>query len=323
MVNLPPADLPGAVAGTALAFLTRMRYIAYVNAYLDKLKALGEEVRFRLARVLVEAGEPLCLPELVDIVRRPQYAVSRAMVTLARAGLVVEERRGRLRYYRLADDPFSERLFRAVASAPPDDTSWLYDRDRLRWRLELREEGRCVVTYTAGYAPPEYKAGEESMDEFERRKVLVVCVHNTARSQMAEAYLRHFAGDIFEVESAGLEPGTLNPYVVRVMAEDGFDISHKAPQSVFDVYQSGRTFTYVITVCSREAEEGCPIFPGPVRRLSWPFPDPSQFEGTDEQILEQTREVRNVMREEARRFAEHYRNEHGLPQRRAGSRRST
>ncbi len=72
------------------------------------------------------------------------------------------------------------------------------------------------------------------------KKVLFICVHNSARSQMAEAYLRRFGGTEFEVESAGLEPGKLNPYVVRALAEDGFDISGKKTQGVFDLYKAGQ-----------------------------------------------------------------------------------
>lgn len=287
-----------------------MRDIAYVNRYVDAYKALGDETRLRLARVLLEADVALCLAELVDIVRRPQYAISRAMAPLVRAELVVEERQGRLRFYRLASDRFAAAVLASVRAIPADDGEWLNDRDRLRWRLDLREDGRCVVTYTAGYSPREYQKGEDVMDREAKKRVLFICVHNTARSQMAEAYLRKYADDLFEVESAGLEPGVLNPVVVRAMADDGIDISHNVPQSVFDLYRAGRTYAYVITVCSREAEENCPVFPGPVRRLSWPFPDPSRFTGTDEEILRQTIEVRNVIREEVKQFVEHYRAQH-------------
>jgi arsenate reductase len=280
-----------------------------VSAHIRKTKAIADETRFRLLRVLVEAGTPLCVAELTDIVRKPQYAVSRALGQLADAELLEEIRRGKLRFYVPHKEPFNDRLFEMVASVPPDDSLWLYDRDRLRWRLELRDGGECVVTYTAGYTPKEYRK-EVEMDPEEKRKVLFICVHNTARSQMAEAYLRQYAGDLFEVESAGLTPGTLNPYVVEAMKQDGIDISSKVPQSVFDLYKAGKTYTYVITVCSREAEEGCPVFPGPVRRLSWPFPDPSRFKGTKEEILQKTIEVRNVIKEEVRQFAEHYRESH-------------
>ncbi|MFW5686457.1 MAG: hypothetical protein ACOC0O_07385 [Spirochaetota bacterium] len=278
-----------------------------MNRYVDAYKALGDETRLRLARLLFEADVPLYLPELVDIVRRPQYAVSRAMMQLVRAELVVEERHGKLRSYRVAADTFAGRLLDSLRAVPADDGEWLTDRDRLRWRLDLRVDDRCVVTYPAGYTPRDYLTGEEPMEGTGKRKVLFICVHNTARSQMAEAYLRHYADDLFEVESAGLEPGVLNPIVVEAMAEDGFDISHKVPQSVVDLYKAGRTYTYVITVCSREAEEKCPVFPGPVRRLSWPFPDPSQFGGTHEEKLARTIEIRNVIKEEVRQFVARYR----------------
>ena len=258
----------------------------------------------------MEAGTPLCVAELVDILRKPQYAVSRSLRQLAKAQLISESVSGKLHYYGIVNDPFNQKMFDAVKSVPADDSLWLYDKERLLWRMDLRQGGSCVVTYTAGYTPAEYTLREDEMEEKQKLKVLFICVHNTARSQIAEAYLRQLGGDLFEVESGGLTPGRLNPYVVQVMAEDGIDISHKVPQSVYDLYKAGRTYSYVITVCSREAEEGCPVFPGPLRRLSWPFPDPSKFEGTEEEILTKTREVRNVIKEEIRQFLEHYRSGH-------------
>ncbi|MFW6313247.1 MAG: metalloregulator ArsR/SmtB family transcription factor [Spirochaetota bacterium] len=284
-----------------------------MSRYEAAFSALGDETRLRLARVLVEADLALCLPELVDIVRRPQYAVSRAMAQLVRAGLVSEERRGKLRFYRLSDDAFSKRVFEAVGAIPIDDLDWMHDRDRLRWRLDLRQDDACVVTYTAGYSPREYTSRGDTMGSSGKKRVLFICVHNSARSQMAEEYLRHFAEDLFEVESAGLEPGTLNPVVVKAMADDGIDISRKTTQSVVDLYRAGRTYSYVITVCSREAEENCPVFPGPVRRLSWPFPDPSQFTGTEAEVLAETVEVRDLIKEEVRQFVENYRAQRDKP----------
>ena len=132
--------------------------------------------------------------------------------------------------------------------------------------------------------------------------VLCLCVHNSARSQMAEAYLRLLGGDLFEVESAGLEPGKLNPYVVRALKEEGIDISGKKTQDVFELFKAGRTYRYVITVCSKEAAERCPIFPGRVERLRWPFPDPSVFRGTDDEVMSQVRGVRDAIREKVRDF---------------------
>ena len=91
-----------------------------------------------------------------------------------------------------------------------------------------------------------------------KKKVLFICVHNSARSQMAEAWLNSICPDEFEAQSAGLEPGTLNPLVVEAMNEAGIDLSQKKTQAVFDVWKSGGMFHYVITVCSESESEGCP-----------------------------------------------------------------
>jgi len=126
-----------------------------------------------------------------------------------------------------------------------------------------------------------------------QHKILFVCIHNSARSQMAEAFLRKYGGDHFAVESAGLEPGTLNPNVVTVMQEVGIDLSQKGTQAVFDLFRKGRLYNAVITVCDEASAEQCPIFPGRVKRIGWSFADPSTFTGTQEEILEQTRQVRD------------------------------
>jgi arsenate reductase len=127
-------------------------------------------------------------------------------------------------------------------------------------------------------------------------KVLFICIHNSARSQMAEAWLNHLCGDAFEAESAGLEPGTLNPLVVEAMREVGIDISHKKTQGVFDVFKSGRLFSYAITVCDEASAERCPIFPGITKRLHWGFPDPSTLTGTKEEKLAQIRPIRDAIK---------------------------
>ena len=127
--------------------------------------------------------------------------------------------------------------------------------------------------------------------------VLFVCTHNSARSQIAEAYLRQLAGDRFKVESAGLEPTELNPLVVEVMAEEGIDISHKTPQGVFDLFKEGRLYTYVITVCESSREQECPIFPGITQRLHIPFDDPAALEGSHQERLEGARRIRDQIKE--------------------------
>jgi len=126
-----------------------------------------------------------------------------------------------------------------------------------------------------------------------KKKVLFVCVHNSARSQMVEAFLKQMAGDKFEVESVGLEPGKLNPVVVEVMKEAGIDISQNKTKSVFDFYKQGKQYDYVVTVCDESQAGGCPIFPGKGKRLHWGFDDPSSFSGLQEEKLTKTRQVRN------------------------------
>lgn len=126
-----------------------------------------------------------------------------------------------------------------------------------------------------------------------KKKVLFICVHNSARSQMAEAFLKQLAGDKFEVESAGLEPRKLNPVVIEVMKEVGIDISQNKTKSVFDFYKQGKQYDYVVTVCDESQSGACPMFPGKGKRLHWRFTDPSQFQGSWEDKLKQTRMVRD------------------------------
>jgi arsenate reductase len=129
-----------------------------------------------------------------------------------------------------------------------------------------------------------------------KKKVLFVCIHNSARSQMAEAFLNQICGDEFEAHSAGLEPGKLNPIVVEAMREIGIDISGNQTKAVFDMFRSGKMFAYVITVCDETSAERCPIFPGVAARLHWSFPDPSALQGSHEEKLEQTRLVRDMIK---------------------------
>ena len=137
-------------------------------------------------------------------------------------------------------------------------------------------------------------------------RVLFLCVHNSARSQMAEELLRLRCGDTFEVESAGLEPGVLNPLAVDALREEGIDITGKETIDVWDVVRSGRVFAFVITVCDQASAERCPIFPGTTKRLHWDFPDPSRFEGEWDERLARTREVREQIRGAIEEFCGEY-----------------
>ena len=105
----------------------------------------------------------------------------------------------------------------------------------------------------------------------DKLKVLFVCVHNSARSQMAETFLNHLAGDKFKAESAGFEPTKINPIVVEVMKEIGFDITNNQTKSVFDFFKQGRQFDYVIAVCDAANGERCPIFPRVDKKIKLVF----------------------------------------------------
>ena len=136
-----------------------------------------------------------------------------------------------------------------------------------------------------------------------KTRVLAICIHNSARSQMTEEYLRQACGSAeLEVESAGIEPGSLNPVVVELLKEDGIDIAGKATRSVYDLHAAGKAFDYVIAVCDPEAAERCPIFPAEKKRLHWPFPDPSKAEGTLEEKVAYVRPIRDQIKAKVEEF---------------------
>jgi arsenate reductase len=137
-----------------------------------------------------------------------------------------------------------------------------------------------------------------------KSKILFICVHNSARSQMAEAFLNQLCGHEFEAQSAGLEPGKVNPLVVEALRELGIDISGKPTQSVDQVIRSGQRFSHIVTVCSEAEAEGCPYFPGGAQRLHWPFPDPSTLTGSDEEKLAGVREIRDQIRRRVEAFCD-------------------
>jgi arsenate reductase (thioredoxin) len=123
-------------------------------------------------------------------------------------------------------------------------------------------------------------------------KILFLCTGNSARSQMAEAYLRHYAGDRYEVHSAGLKPSGLNPYTVRVMDEAGVSLEGQWSKDVKE-YLGRVNYGYLITVCNH-AEENCPrTFLGVSKRLHWNLADPATFTGSDDEVIAKFRKVRD------------------------------
>jgi arsenate reductase (thioredoxin) len=137
-------------------------------------------------------------------------------------------------------------------------------------------------------------------NSMQKIKVLFICTGNSARSQIAEAFLRHYGSDRFEAYSAGLEPKPINPFAIAVMNEIGIDISQQRSKDLFEYFDK-ISFDFVITLCSN-AQARCPIFPDATERLHWALDDPAEFVGNNEQTLEVFRETREQIRELVRNF---------------------
>ncbi len=146
----------------------------------------------------------------------------------------------------------------------------------------------------------------------QKENVLFVCVHNSARSQMAEAFLRRAAGDLFEVFSAGLERGKLNADVVTVMGEIGYDISQAQTKDMASPEITSRSYRHVITVCSESQGQACPIVPTEGRREQWFFVDPSSITGPDAVRLHAIRGIRDGIKAKVEKWADARRAERGV-----------
>lgn len=143
-----------------------------------------------------------------------------------------------------------------------------------------------------------------------KANVLFLCTGNSARSQMAEAFLRYYAPDLFNAYSAGLEPRGMNPFTVKVMEEKGINLDGQYSKSLRE-YLGKQLFAYLVTVCA-DAEAKCPtVWPGVQYRLHWKFDDPAAFEGTDDQKLAKFREVRDQIEAAIKTFVAQERVKHG------------
>lgn len=132
----------------------------------------------------------------------------------------------------------------------------------------------------------------------EKVRVLFLCGRNTARSQMGEAFLRHMGGDMFDVWSAGLEPGDGVLQIVKdVMSEVGIDMSMHYSKSAMELLDKGLEFDIVVTVCDAAVAGRCPDYPGVSRKLHWPFPDPAALKGSHEEVLNGARKIRDMIRD--------------------------
>lgn len=132
-----------------------------------------------------------------------------------------------------------------------------------------------------------------------KRKILILCTGNSCRSQIAEGYLKYFAGNKAEVYSAGIETHGVNPQAIEIMKEDDIDISKHTSNNVNEY--SDIDFDYIITVCDN-AKERCPYFPTKAKKFHYDFPDPAKATGTEQQIMKQFRDVRNLIKQYCQEF---------------------
>lgn len=137
-------------------------------------------------------------------------------------------------------------------------------------------------------------------------RVLFICVHNSARSQMAEAFLNRLGAGKFIAESAGIESGTLNPLVVKAMAEIGYDIANNKTKSVDSLLKEKREFDIVVKVCSQAASEKCPIFPSQRVSLNWDLKDPAELVGSNEKKFKEICKIRDSIKQHIEEFIATY-----------------
>ncbi|MCC6604377.1 MAG: metalloregulator ArsR/SmtB family transcription factor [Anaerolineae bacterium] len=230
-----------------------------VNPTLDFLKLLAHDVRWAVVAALAESDRRV--QELVELLQRPQNLVSYHL-RLLRQGHLVNERR---------------------SSADGRDVYYSLDLDYLR--ALYQESGQALhpalacAQPVAGASQPqkEKDGGIEAQRPF---RILFLCTHNSARSQLAEGILRAAAGDWVEVFSAGNEPSFVHPLAIRAASIQQIDISNQRSKHMAEF--AGQTFDYVITVCDR-VRESCPVFPDDPHQIHWSFPDPAAVTGSDEQ----------------------------------------
>ena len=230
-------------------------------------KALSDPHRV-YALMLLDEGE-ICHCDMAEKLGLALSTVSRHMSILEEAGLVSCRKDGRWRYYRHAEAESPGCAQYAV--------SWV--------RHFIKRAGVAAETMQKPPLTPSPHCQPK------KPNVLFLCSKNSCRSQISEALLRHYAGDEFHIYSAGIEPAEIHPMVYRVMDEIGVSLDGQYPKTVFE-FLGKMHFAYLITVCPR-AEKLCPTFVGVSYRLNWPFEDPAEYCGTEQQRLEKFRQVRD------------------------------
>lgn len=246
-----------------------------------QLKLLAHPERLRILDVL--RREPECVCHLEALLEKPQPYVSQQLRLLRKAKIIVDERRGHNIYYQLSDSTVRDWLDQILGPAT-EDPQLAHLKKTLPCQCPTCET-KLQVSFPPHYPPREV--------EMSRAKMLFLCTGNAARSQMAEGFMRTYAGDEFQVFSAGLEPRGLHPFTVRVMEEVGIDVSQQQSTDL-RTYLGHVNFGYLITVCER-AEKNCPtaFLNSGGERLDWYFEDPVAYAGSEEEQVGKFRQVRD------------------------------
>lgn len=253
-----------------------------------QLKLLAHPERLRILDVLRK--EPECVCHLEALLDKPQPYVSQQLRFLREAGLIIDERRGHNIYYQLSDEMIAMWLNEILGEVEEDA-----EFTSLKRTIPCHCTS-CDTNLQISFTP--YVLSKEI--EMSKAKMLILCTGNSARSQMAQALMKRYAGDHFEVYSAGLEAKGINPYAVRVLGEVGIDIStHKSTD--LREYLGHMNFGFLIFVCAH-AEANCPtaFLNTGGRRMSWHFEDPAAFVGSEEETLAKFREIRDQIDQKVR-----------------------
>lgn len=226
--------------------------IATTHSPLNFLKLVSHDIRWQIIAALTESDRRV--QELVEGLQRPQNLISYHL-RLLREGQVITERR---------------------SSADGRDVYYSLDISQLR-ALYIASGQALHPALTPVDSQPAAEKGNEEKRPF---RVIFLCTHNSARSQLAEGILRAYGGDLVEVFSAGNEPDQIHPIAIRVAAAMQIDISNQRSKHMAEF--AGQSFDYVITVCDR-VREVCPVFPGDPRQIHWSFPDPAAVAGSEDE----------------------------------------
>lgn len=256
-------------------FMTGIDYLS------QRIKLLAHPERLRLLDVL--RRQPECVCHLEALLGKPQPYVSQQLRVLREAGVISAERDGHNLYYQLCDAEIGRWLNTILGHAVGEHPDLRYHKQVVSCACPECATGMEISFHEQNITSEVIMA---------KQKLIFICTGNSARSQMAEAYLRHHAGDRFESYSAGLDPKGVNPYTARVMQEVGISVADHDSNSIRD-YLGKVHFGYVVTVCDH-AEKNCPrSWLAGSNHLHWGFEDPAEFVGSEEEKVAKFREVRD------------------------------